>query len=139
MVRSDGSHGRQGLMELEERLRSWRGSRKRGEKVPRELWQAAVALASRYSLDEIASTLALNRGRLEKQVKTSARTPEGPRVSVSTRGQGFVEVGALSAGNLDECTVEAEDGAGRKLTVHLRGGGCRHAIEIAKVFWSVSR
>jgi len=139
MARTDGLPGRQALLEVEEQLRSWRGSRKRGEKVPRELWRAAVELADRYSLDEIASTLALNRGRLEKHVKASARTAERPRSWVSTAGQGFVEVGALSAGYPDECTVEAEDGAGRKLTVHLRGDGCRHAIDIAKAFWSLDR
>jgi len=126
-------------MEVEEQLRSWRGSRKRGEKVPRELWRAAVELAGQYSLDEIASTLALNRGRLEKQVKVTARTQERPRASVSTAGQGFVEVGTVSAGYLDECTVETEGDAGRKLTIYLRGGGCRHAIEIAKAFWSLGR
>ena len=139
MARRDGSIGREALMEVEKRFRTWRGSRKRGEKIPRELWRAAVELTDGYSVEEIASSLALHCGRLEKRVKATARTEERPRASVSTAGQGFVEIGALSAGYRDECTVEAEDGAGRKLTLHLRGEGCKYTIEIAKVFWSLGR
>jgi len=140
MARRDGSNGRQVLMDVEEQFRSWRGNRRRGEKIPRELWHAAVELSDRHTLDEIASTLALNRERLEKHVGATVRTQERPRTPVLDAGHGgFVEVGALSAGYPDECTVEAEDGAGRKLIVHLRGDGCRHAIEIANAFWSLGR
>jgi len=140
MTRRDGSNGRQVLMNVEEQFRSWRGSRRRGEKIPRELWHAAVELADRHTLDEIASTLALNRERLEKQVRATARTQERPRTPVLEAGHGgFVEVEAPSAGYPDECTVESEDGSGRKLTMHLRGDGCRHALEISKAFWGLGR
>ena len=94
---------------------------------------------SGYALEEIASVLRLNRGRLEKRVKAVARTQERSRASLSTAGQGFIEVGALGDGYPEECTVESEDGEGRKFTMHLKGAGCRQAIEIAKAFWSLGR
>ncbi len=140
MARRDGSNGRQALMKVDERFRSWRGSRRWGEKIPRELWQTVVELADGHTLDEIASTLALNRERLEKQVRATARTQERARAPVLEAGhEGFVEVEAPSAGYPDECTVESEDGTGRKLTMHLRGDGCRHVLEISKVFWDLGR
>ena len=140
MARRDGSNGRRALMDVEERFRSWRSSRRRGEKIPRELWQAVVELADGHTLDEIASTLALNRERLEKQVRATARTRERARTAVLKAGYGgFVEVEASSPGYPDECTVESEDGSGRKLTMHLKGDGCRHALEISKAFWDLGR
>ena len=140
MARRDVSNGRRALMNLEEKFRSWRGSRRRGEKIPLELWHAAVELADHHTLDDIASTLELNRERLEKQVRATARTQERPRKPVFEAGHGgFVEVEAPRAGYPAECTVESEDGEGRTLMMHLTGAGCRHVIEIAKVFWSLGR
>ena len=140
MARRDVSNGRRALMNLEEKFRSWRGSRRRGEKIPLELWHAAVELADHHTLDDIASTLELNRERLEKQVRATARTQERPRKPAFEAGhRGFVEVEASSPGYPDECTVESEDGTGRKLTMHLRGDGCRHVLEMSKAFWDLSR
>ena len=143
MARRQGSVGRSTLKEVEEQFRSWRGGRKRGQKIPRELWQAAVELTEQYSLDEIATTLALNHGRLEKRVEITARRQKGANGTGAASGHdGFVEVGAIGAGYRGECSIEAEDG-GCKLTVHLNGSGCAHAVEIArcvaKELWSASQ
>ena len=54
-----------------------------------------------------------------------------------------MEVGALSTSYPDECTVEVEDGVGRKFRMHLRGDGCAQAFEIARcianALWSAGR
>jgi len=139
MARKNGLLVRQSLAEVEKRFRSWRDGRKRGEKIPQELWSAAVGLTERYSLDEIASTLTLHRGRLEKRVKAATRAQDRPRASVSKVDQGFIDVGTLCGDYREACTVESEDGEGRTLTMHLHGAGCRQVIDIAKAFWSSGR
>jgi hypothetical protein len=131
-------------MDVEEQFRSWRGSRKRGQKIPRGLWQSAVELAEQFSLDEIAATLALNYERLEKRVEATARREKNSSGTGAASGHGrFVEVAATGAGYLGECTVEAEDGACKKLTVHLKGSECAQAVEIAtrvaRELWSTSQ
>ena len=144
MARTRGGIGRRTLMDVEEQFRTWRSSRKRGQKIPRGLWQAAIELAGQYSLDEIATTLELNHGRLEKRVEATAHRQKRPSGTGAAAGHNrFVEVGAIGAGYPGECTVEAEDGDNKKLTVHLKGSECAQAVEIAsyvaKELWSTSR
>ncbi len=52
---------------------------------------------------------------------------------------GFVEVGVAPGGSTGECSVEAEDGKGKKLKMHLKGDGCAKVVEIAKAFWERRR
>ena len=139
MARKNGLPEHQSLAEVEKRFRAWRGTRRRGEKIPQELWRAAADLAGRYTFDQIAYTLKVHRGRLEKRVKTAARAQDRPTALVSTQGQEFIEVGTLGGGYGEACTVESKDSDGRTLTMHLQGAGCRHVIDIAKAFWSVGR
>lgn len=143
MARTGGSTGRRALTELEERFRSWRGTRKRGEKIPRTLWQSAVELVGPYSLEEIAAALSLDLGRLRKRVELTVHARKRPGGTASVVGhRGFVEVEPLlEAGYRDECTVEAEDGRGKKVTIHLRGSASvvEIATRIAKELWSTDR
>jgi hypothetical protein len=139
MARKSGLPGHPSLAEVEKRFRAWRDTRRRGEKIPQDLWRAAVNLAGRYTFDQIAFTLKVHRGRLEKRVKTAARAQDRPTALVSTPQQGFIEVGTLGGGYHEACTVESKDSDGRTLTMHLQGPGCRHVIDIAKAFWSVGR
>ena len=69
MAQAGRSIGRGALLDVEEQFRSWRRDRKRGEKIPKELWQAAVELSEQYSLDELSGTLTLDYERLEKRVE----------------------------------------------------------------------
>lgn len=121
------------LAETERRFGAWREGRRRGQRIPQELWRAAVDLVGRYSLEHVAERLRLNYRRLENRVE--ARRGEGVenRISRHTRGMGFVEVGRLYEGPTDECTIEAEDADGGKLAVRLNGGACAQAAEIVKV------
>jgi len=144
MAQAQRSIGRQTLLDVEEQFRSWRRDRKRGEKIPIELWQSAVELTGQYSLDDISAALALDYGRLEKRVEAVSHRqtcPSGDAAAASDRR--FMEVGTLSTSYPDECTVEVEDGAGKKLKMHLRGDGCAQAFEIARcvanALWSMGR
>ena len=153
MAGTEERNGRRALLDLEERFRSWRSGRKRGEKIPRALWQAAVELVDQYSLDDIAATLTLNLGRLERRVEATShrrKRPSGASAAISfgssatTDHHGFVEVEPrLGGGYPDECRVEAEDGTGKKLNLYLRSNGLAPAVEIArcvvKELWSVGQ
>jgi hypothetical protein len=145
MERTDGMVKGRDFEEVAQQFRSWRANRVRGERIPKRLWQAAAELSERHAVEEIASTLALNSERLEKRVEVERGRKKHlwHDSQAPATGGGFIEVGTFSAGYPDECTVEAEDGAGKKLTVHLRGDGCAHAIEIAtrvaKALWNTGR
>ena len=144
MAQAGSSIDRRALLDVEEQFRSWRRSRKRGEKIPIGLWQAAVALAEQYSLDELSAALALDRERLEKRVEAALDRQSCPGSPTAATGHRvFMELGTLSTGYADECTVEVEDGAGKKLRMHFKGNGCAQAFEIARcvtnALWSAGR
>lgn len=143
MAQAERSIGRRALLDVEKQFRSWRRNRKRGEKIPIELWQAAVELAGQYSLDEISAALTLDCERLEKRVENASDKQSRPSGEAAAGDRRFMEVGTLSTSYPDECTMEVEDGAGKKLKMHLRGDGCAQAFEIARcvanALWSAGR
>ena len=134
--------GRRTLAEVLKEFQSWRSVRKRGSRVPQRLWQAAAELSERHSISDIAHTLGLDYTRLKQRVE--ALPPLLDRRSIDEFGRtdavgGFVEVGMAPGGSTGECSVEAEDGKGKKLKMHLKGAGCAKAVEIAKAFWERRR
>lgn len=144
MVQAGSSQDRQALQHVEKRFCVWRRNRKRGEKIPIALWQAAVELAEQYSLDEISAALALDRERLEKRVEAASCGQSRSIGEAAAAGhRRFMEVGTLSTSYPDECTVEVEDGTGKKFRMHLRGNRCAQALEIARcvsnALWSAGR
>ena len=59
------------LEEIRERFERWRDNRKRGARIPAELWQAAVSLFPRYSVNRISRAFGLDyegvRNRIENE------------------------------------------------------------------------
>jgi len=99
----------------------WRRSKGRRDRIPRELWAAAVSLSGRHSAHQIARYLRLNPTDLKDHSRKKKKGPgaHGPR--------GFVELGLLPAPG--ERTVEM---------LCLRGSGLDVA-ELCKAFWGADR
>ena len=129
---------RRTLAEVNAEFRNWRNSRKRGTKIPQQLWQAAAGLSEQHSIGKIAVTLGLDYTTLKQRI-TSMPSFHTRRVAEEfipgRAGSGFIEVDMAAGGSTGECTIEAEDGIGRKLRMHLRGSSFAEAVEIAKAFW----
>jgi len=138
MNRENLTDGRRTLAEVNDEFRSWRNSRKRGTKIPQQLWQAAAELSEQHSIGKIAVTLGLDHTTLKQRI-TSMPSFQTRRVAEEfipdRAGSGFVEVDMAAGGSAGECTIETEDGIGRKLRMHLRGSSFAEAVEIAKAFW----
>jgi len=135
--------GRRTLAEVLKEFQSWRSVRKRGSRVPQRLWQAAAGLSELHSISDISHTLGLDYTRLKQRVEALPPSllerrsfDEYGRSNVAS---GFVELGVAPGGSTGECSVEAEDGKGKKLKMHLKGDGCAKAVEIAKAFWERRR
>lgn len=138
MARIKGAKTARELLEdTQRRLGAWRENRRRGQRIPQELWQTAVELSEHLSLTEIAGTLALDYERLEKRVEAGrGRGVVAKRADAPMGRNGFVEVARLGDEYPDACTIEADDGRGGKVAVRLNGGACAEAAEIVKVLWS---
>jgi hypothetical protein len=118
------------LAQVQQGFDQWRRSRPRGRCIPEPLWRMAVKAAARYGVQSTARRLGLNATRLQKQVQrfTAAQAAED--------ACGFVELPWLGAAPLPECILEAEDGSGRKLRIHLKGPATAQVAALGRLLWT---
>lgn len=112
------------LARLEKRFASWRQLRKRGERIPQPLWQAAAELAAECGLNATAKALGLDYYALKKRHEQL----EGQVVSSAP----FI---ALPAAHASECVIELEDGTGASMRMHLKGGEIPDVLALGRSFW----
>jgi hypothetical protein len=92
---------------IREQLQEWRGKRRHGQRIPEELWAAAVAAARRHGLNRVSQTLKLDYYQLKRRC--------GQKGEAASEGV-FVELEAAKAEGA-RCLVELEKGNGAKLRV----------------------
>lgn len=82
------------LIRLKERIAQWRDQRGgRGGRIPRELWDAAIAVARRDGVFATAQAIGFNRGRLADRLARESGGGEDERGAAEDDGEsGFVAV-----------------------------------------------
>ncbi len=118
------------MAEVERGFDRWRRSRTRGRQIPEPLWRMAVKAAVRYGVPSTARRLGLNATRLQKQVRRLAP------VQAAQERSAFVELAWPGVAPMAECILEAEDGSGRKLRIHLKGPATAQADSLGRVLWT---
>lgn len=103
-----------GLAEVRAELRAWRGQRRKGDRIPEEVWRRAARAVRQYGLNPVSRALHLDY----YQLKRWAGRVDGPRAA--SPGPGFVEVeGAAGEAGL-ACVVELEKGNGTRMRICVR-------------------
>jgi hypothetical protein len=118
------------LIEAKRGFDRWRRSRKRQGRIPENLWRMAAEAASIHGVHANASRLRLNSTKLKKRMQTLRQgqaSEDRPR---------FVELPWLGAAPVPECILEAEDQAGRKLRIHLKGEATAQAASLGRMLWT---
>lgn len=121
------------LEEAEALSGRWRAGRKRGARIPKALWAAAVAMAERYGVRQIAQQLGVDEQRLTKRVPRA-----GGVAPTGRRELRFVEllpgsVSPVPGGR--ECVIEMENIRGGKMRVELSGSGLASLSSLCSAFW----
>lgn len=97
-------------------IEAWRAQRRRGERIPAQVWQSAVRAASRHGVHPVSRALGLDYMRLKRRVGEASRGE--PAVS-----GGFVELGGgLPRAEGVGCIVELEKGNGTRMRICVRDG-----------------
>jgi hypothetical protein len=130
------------LEELEGRFRQWRESRRRGDHIPPQLWEAAVDMAREHGVPRVANRLRLNTAFLNKRLAAAAGQP---RTEAAQPQPEFVElltapaapVAATVAG-VHECVVELHNARGAKMRVELNAGGLAGLAHLCRAFWGAA-
>jgi hypothetical protein len=116
------------LEEVRELFDRWRESRKRGTRIPAELWQAAVSLFPRYTVNRISRVLRLGYEDVRTRVETER---EG-----GAQDYRFWELRLSELqGHIGECRLRAEDGAGRKVELELKSIGAGELVQLLGGLW----
>jgi hypothetical protein len=117
------------LAAAKRRFEHWRRSRGRRGQIPAELWQAAAEAAIVHGVHGTARHLRLNATTLKKQMQ---RLADNPAPDEALR---FVELPWPGTPSTPECILEAEDQAGRKLRIHLKGQATAQAGSLGRMLW----
>jgi len=117
------------LAEVKRGFDQWRRSRRRGREIPEPLWRMAVKAAASHGVWATARRLGLNATRLKQWAQRLAPVD-------AEQDQRFVELPWLGAAPIPECVLEAEDQAGRKLRIHLKGPATAQAAALGRLLWT---
>lgn len=113
------------------RLQEWRGRRKRGTRIPEDLWMAAVKLAMKYPPARIAHALGVDYSGLKQRLRVAKRhEPKEPESQA-----GFVELVSFAPSSHCQCTMEIEDRRGAKLKLELKGVSAGEVAAVSRALW----
>jgi hypothetical protein len=119
------------LAKLARRFAAWRRSREAGTRIPQQLWDAAVDVASRHGLSRTATVLALGFYDLRRRLALSSR---GKRdTQASSLQPAFVELPPIAAGR--ECIIEFENRDGSRMRMHVKGMSVPDLVALGQSFW----
>ncbi len=118
-------------VEIEEaqlQFENWRRERKRGERIPKNLWGTAVEVAKQHGVWPTARALSLDHNQLKRRVGNGED---------DAKSGGFVELIAQGA-ILYACTVEMEDARGARMRIEMKGAAA-DVTALSRTFWSERR
>ncbi len=122
------SAGAPDVGEVRTRFENWRQTRKGKARIPDELWSAAVEVAQRDGVNQTASVLHLDGGKLKRRMMAADSVRE------KTEALAFVEMMVPHAAVSSECTIELEGRKG-KLRIHWTGATAADLAGLTRALW----
>ena len=119
------------LDEVRTRFENWRQNRRGKQRIPEELWSAAIELARRDGVNPTAAALHLDGGKLKRRMVAADSVP-GKAMPPT-----FVELMTPPAVDLRECTIELEGRKG-KLRIHWKGATPADVATLSRALWEVA-
>lgn len=120
-----------GLQRLAEQFKTWRATRRRGQHIPEDLWQAATDFARVHGLNPTVAALRLNYYALQRRLQTG-RAPGCERANAPV----FVELPAVPtpAGGDERGTIELVQAGGVRLILRLPAVSPRDLLPVMQLF-----
>ena len=113
------------IEEAQLQFENWRRERKRGQRIPQNLWATAVELVKQHGVWPTARALHLDHNGLKRRVR-SGEDEEKSGAFVELIPQGSM---------LCTCTVEMEDARGARMRIELKGAAA-DVTGLSRTFWS---
>lgn len=126
----------QALLPLRRQFDEWRGARRVGERIPRQLWEAAAGATALHGAYRVARVLGLDYAALKRRAAPpAAARPHTPALH-------FVELPRPQSLPLPPpageapCVVELANGHGATMRLHLRDQALAGLPALCQAFWS---
>lgn len=124
-------------------FQDWRLSRRKIERIPEELWQAATALYPRYNVCQIAHALRMNFVALRERIHSAGKGSRRPKPKAVARagsendGLHFLELPVEAAGAVEECSVKVKEGRfGKRISIRVKGARVGQLLQTLRTLWS---
>ena len=119
------------IEEVVSRFEQWRQTRQGKAHIPDELWSAAIELARRDGVNQTASALRLDGGKLKRLMTPDHALADRPAPAA------FLELMPSTTSGVPEYTIELEGRTG-KLRIHCRGTTAADLAELSRALWAVA-
>jgi hypothetical protein len=122
------------LAPLKRQFDQWRAARRQGEKIPAQLWCAAVSATAEHGAYRVSRELRLDYAVLKRRAApagASTRLP-APRFVELAAPQG---VRMATAGSEPQCVVEMANARGATMRLQLRGNALAGLPALCQAFW----
>ena len=120
------------ITEVQLRFASWRKTRKPHQRIPEDLWLAAVMLCEKFSIHQISKVLRLNHSALRDRVhsrQTTQPVSSGPL-------RDFIPIDMMQPSVVAEWYIELTHRNGNRMKMHTKGQVDLDLQAIAASFWS---
>lgn len=129
MMRTNNQTRKPSIESVQRQFAQWRRHRKRGEKIPEDLWAVAAGLTREHSIHKVSRALGLNHTELKERSASQLRQSPGEHKCSPE----FVELDVTGLpGVVPEYTVEFEDALGQKIRVSMQGVGGGEVIYLVR-------
>jgi 2-iminoacetate synthase ThiH len=118
------------IEQVRDRFERWRRDHPGRQRIPEELWVAAVKLAQQVGVNRTAKMLRLGYESLKQHMPADSAVGANCQ-----RAPQFVEVLPLSSATMPECCVELENERGAKIRIQLRGAAMGELSNLTRLFW----
>lgn len=112
------------LMKSKKLLLEWRRGGRSPRRIPDQVWERAVAVASEYGVGPVARELGLDHAKLKSKLeqRPSGQDLVAPQASQALPAT-FVELlhGAAGSNSLEPCIFRIESRAGSRMSVEVGG------------------
>ena len=126
------------LEQLGLRLKRWREARVRGQRIPVQLWAAAVDMARQLGVQPVAKGLGVDYERLKRRVQGVGGVAPAGKIDTRKVDSRFVEMvvspPSVAPGRC-ECALELENAQGAKMRLELNGNGLGALGAVCSAFW----
>ncbi len=119
------------LPTLVRRFQTWRASRVRGQRIPAELWQAAIPVARIHGINPTVAALKVNYYDLQRRLP-GGTARQGGRAPAPV----FVELpaGSMSGGAGERGVVELVHAGGAQLILYRGAAGTDELLAVVELF-----